>query len=138
MMATLEAKSGKTSVRASLTHSSKDGLLDGVVGTSECNIRKTTGRNRIESIACTIREITINVATCVEATIDDVGIKAFVAVHVLHKSIIVVSEGQSFRAAKVEQDVAIDINDVTALRLEVVDQRVHLRCLLEGTDVVAS
>ena len=138
MVAVLEAERAKTLIGTSFAHSSKDGLLNLTIGASESHLREAAGSDGVELITGTISVVTINTAASVKVTVEDLEIVHLVAGQVLDEKIIVVTERQSFGAAEIEKNVAIDINNMAALRLLVFNKGVDLGGLLNTTHIVSS
>ncbi len=113
-------------------------MLNSIVWPSEGNVGKTLRSHGVQSIASPVGEIAIDAAACIETRVDHIGIELGVLRDVFHEGIVVVTERQSFSAAKVKKNIAIDIDDMASLRLVVVNESVHFRGLLIGTDIVAS
>jgi len=124
VIASLEAKGGETSISPPFSHRGENCLLDCVVGTSECDVRQTCRRHRIQSVACPIAKVTVDMSSCIQVGINDVAVEARCACHFV-EGFVVVSKGQSFSAAEIKQNVAVHIDDVVPSRLEMVDQRKH-------------
>ena len=137
VMATFESKSAKTSITASLAHGSEDGLLNGVTAARKCDGTESSGSDRVECVASAVSEVAIDSLASVEATIDHVGVILLVARDAVDEHFIVVAKRQSFGRAQVEKHVAIDIDDVAALRLLVVDESVHLGGFLVRASIIA-
>lgn len=125
MEAAFKAK-GTHPIVATLAHSREDGLLHSVALTSQGDSGQVSGRHRVQGVADPVREVAIDAGGRIKVAIDDIRVELFVRSEVLQEGIVVVAKRKCLCAAKVEQDITIDIDDIRALRLLIVNESVHL------------